>query len=478
MRKRPFKNGQELDVEISDLAFGGKGIAKIPTDKGDFTLFVLNSIPGQIVRCKITKSQPAYAEASLVEVLKTGPLEIEVPYHPIPGAPYITLPIREQIKFKKSTTMELFKRIGKVENAEDLFDEFIQSPKSFHYRNKMEYSFSAIVYNPENGLMEDGFGLGFKHRGIWWSVDNVDGDSGIFDEEFETKLIQIRKYLEATGLPAWHAPQRSGFYRFLVVRKSYFTNQLLINFVTTDKHLDKFDIKGFVALINELLGNRVAGIIHTINSGEGDRVDANFGNTNLLQGAHKIIEVINGLEFEISPSSFFQPNPKCAEKLYQKVLDYADAANGDKNKYILDLFCGTGTIAQLLAKESKRKVVGVDIVEEAIEDARVNAQRNRVRNVRFFAEDVDYFLLNHPEFIEQIETIVLDPPRAGISPKALKKMILFNAQKIVYVSCNPATQARDTELLRESGYRLVKFSLADQFPHTSHIESIALYEKI
>jgi len=477
VRKRPFKNGQELEAEISDLAFGGKGIAKIPTDKGDFTLFVLNSIPGQLVRCKITKAQPTYAEASLIKVLKPGPLEVEVPYHPIPGAPYITLPLREQIKYKKSTTMELFKRIGKVENPEALFDEFIHSPKTYHYRNKMEYSFSAIVYNPDSGLMEDGFGLGFKHRGVWWSVDNVDGDSGIFDEEFESKLPEIRRYLQATGLPAWHAPQRNGFYRFLVVRKSYFTNQLLINFVTTDTHLHKFDIKGFVALINTLLGNRVAGIIHTVNSGEGDRVDANFGNTNLLQGEHKINEVINGLEFEISPSSFFQPNPKCAEKLYQKVLDYADAVGGDRNKYILDLYCGTGTIAQLLAKDAKRKVVGVDIVEDAIEDARANAQRNRVRNVRFFAEDVDYFLLNHPEFIEQIETIVLDPPRAGISPRALKKLITFNAKKIVYVSCNPATQARDTELLREAGYRLIKFSLADQFPHTSHIESIALFEK-
>jgi 23S rRNA (uracil1939-C5)-methyltransferase len=475
LRNRLFKKGQDIEVVIDDMAFGGKGIAKIQTETGGFAVFVQNAIPGQRVRCRVAKCQQAFAEAALEEVLEPSPLEIEVPFHPIPGAPYITLPIAKQTEYKVKGALELYKRIGKVSDPEAIMDEFIPSPRPHHYRNKMEYSFSAITFNPETRTMEDTFGLGFKHRGTWWAVDNLDGDSGLFDAEFENQLPLIRQYLENTGLPPWHAPKRTGFYRFLTVRKSYFTNQLLINFVTTDSDLERFDIKAFISFMKETVGPRLAGIVHSIGNGEGDRSASDYLNTNLLFGEHKIIEIINGLEFEISPGSFFQPNPKCAELLYQKAIDYAGRA--ENGQVLLDLFCGTGTIAQLLAKSTGCKVIGVDIVEDAIEDANRNARRNRVRNVTFFAEDVDKFLLNHPEFRGKIATIVLDPPRAGISPKAMQRMIQINAPRIVYVSCNPATQSRDIELLGQAGYRLVKFSLIDQFPHTAHIEAVALFEK-
>jgi 23S rRNA (uracil-5-)-methyltransferase RumA len=175
--------------------------------------------------------------------------------------------------------------------------------------------------------------------------------------------------------------------------------------------------------------------------------------------------------------SFFQTNPKSAERLYNKVLEYADVAAEDDGQLTMDLFCGTGTIAQLLAQQSSRKVIGVDIVESAIVDARENARRNKVSNVEFFAADVGKFLLEYPEYTGKIHTLVLDPPRGGIAPKTLRKVMNLEAKRIVYVSCNPSTQARDTEVLAESGYILKKISLVDQFPHTSHIESVALFEK-
>ena len=176
--------------------------------------------------------------------------------------------------------------------------------------------------------------------------------------------------------------------------------------------------------------------------------------------------------------SFFQTNPKSAEKLYQKVIDYATENNDLEDQFILDLFCGTGTIGQIISKHNPTsKVIGVDIVSSAIENAKKNAKKNKLKNINFFAEDAGKFLLNNPEYNNQIGTIILDPPRAGIAPKTLRKVIGLGAKKIVYVSCNPSTQARDTIELKNANYELMKFSLVDQFPHTGHIESIMLFEK-
>lgn len=475
-RNRLLKRGQELELQIKDLVFGGKGIAKMETEDGDFAVFVPNTLPGQKVRAKVTKCKKNYAECKLMNVIEHSEEEIEIPYQIIPGAPYVKLPIQKQIDYKQKTTIELFEKIGKQQNVLELFDEFIPSPSPWHYRNKMEYSFSAIGYDTEKHHDVDEFSLGFKHRGTWWMVENLDEDSGIFDQEFESNLKRIRLFLIETGLPAWHPPRKEGFFRYIVVRKSFKTNQLLINLVTTSDGLEKFETDKFVDLLKSILGDRLAGVIHTLNDNIGDRVDSLDGSSSLLYGESKIVETINDLNFEISMSSFFQTNPKSAEKLYDKVLEYA-LVKEQNDGVIMDLFCGTGTIAQLLAKEASSKVIGVDIVESSIEDAKENARRNEVSNVEFYAADVGKFLFEYPEYINQISTIILDPPRAGISPKTLKKVIALNAKKMVYVSCNPATQARDTLLLQESGYTMKKLSLVDQFPHTSHVESIAVFEK-
>lgn len=475
MKPRLFKKNQEIEILIEDYAFGGVGVGKVRTDSGHFAVFVQNAIPGQKVKARVEKCDQRYAECKMIEVLTPSPDEVITPFQPIPGAPFAALPVEKQVEYKKQSTLELFRRIGKVQHVETLFDEFIQAPQTWHYRNKMEYSFSVIRYDLETKLESDDFALGFKHRGTWWIVENLDRDSGMFDSEFESKLHIIRQWFEDTHLPAWHPPKRHGFYRFLVVRKSFLTNQLLVNLVTSDSHLTDFDVHAFCDRMKELFGDRLAGLIHTINPDIGERVDPLTGRTELIYGEPKIVEQILGLKFEISMQSFFQTNPKCAEKLYSKVLEYAGVNHSDDGLYTMDLFCGTGTITQLLARESKRQVIGVDIVAEAIEDARENAKRNSIERVEFYAADVGKFLIEYPQFSGRIATIVLDPPRGGIAPKTLLKVLALGAQSIVYVSCNPATQARDTIAMTEAGYELKKISFVDQFPHTSHIETIALF---
>jgi 23S rRNA (uracil1939-C5)-methyltransferase len=478
-RNKFVKKNQVLELRIEDYAFGGKGIARIKSEEGSFVVFIANTLPGQLVKAQINKSSKKYAEAKLIDVLEPSENEVEVPFQDIPGAPYIQLPIELQHQYKKESTLSLFKRIGKVENIEGLFDELIPSPNVFHYRNKMEYGFSAIGYDRVTKRDKDEFTLGFKRRGVWWMGDNLEKDSGLFDKQMEDNLKNIRQYCIETGLEPWHGPKREGFFRYFVVRKSFKTDELLCNLVTTSPDLEQFDLQKFASFLKDIFGNRLAGLLHTINDETGDRTIATSGSIDLVYGKDKIIEELLGLDFEISMKSFFQTNPKCAEKLYDKVVEYVleDKSKVD-NTVVMDLFCGTGTIGQIVASRSENtQIVGVDIVVSAIEDAKKNAKRNNIDGLKFYAADVGKFLIAHPEYQNKIKTIILDPARAGIAPKTLQKIINLNADRMVYVSCNPATQARDTELLHKAGYQLKKISLVDQFPHTSHIETVVLFEK-
>ena len=473
------KRGQILELAIEDYAFGGKGIARIRSEDGVFVVFVPNTIPGQKVKAQVKKSSKNYAECKLIDVLENSKDEVSVPYQDIPGAPYIQLPINLQHAYKKESTLSLFKRIGKVSNIEELFDELVTSPNVFHYRNKMEYGFSAIGYDRVNKTDIDIFTLGFKRRGVWWMGDNLDKDSGLFDTLVENNIKIIRKYCESSGLTPWHGPKREGFFRFFVVRKSYKTNRLLFNLVTTSKDLNKFDLNAFSDFLQNIFEERFAGFVHSINDETGDRTLATSGSSKLIAGENKIVEELLGLNFEISMKSFFQTNPKSAEKLYLKVLDYAlEDRESIDNTIVMDLFCGTGTIGQILASRSTNtKIIGVDLVASAIKDAEKNAKRNNIAGLKFYTADVGKFLYEHPEYINKIRTIILDPSRAGIAPKTLQKIIAINADRMVYVSCNPATQARDTLELINRGYEIKKISLVDQFPHTSHIETVVLFEK-
>lgn len=472
------KRGETIEILIQNYAFGGKGIGKLNNEHGEFVIFVPNTLPGQLVKAQVQKISKTYAECKLVDIVKPSEDEVEVPYQEIPGAPYIKLPIEKQHAYKKQSTLELFRRIGKVEEVETLFDKFITSPNTFHYRNKMEYAFSAIGYDHEKKTDVDEFTLGFKKRCTWWCGDDLKKDSGLFDEEVENKLKLIKGYCEATGLPPWHGPKREGFFRYFVVRKSHKTNQVLFNLVTTSERLAEFDLQQFSDFLVDEFGDRFAGLLHTTNDETGDRTIATTGKISLIYGEDKIIEELLGLNFEISMKSFFQTNPASAEKLYTKVIEYAfEKKDTIDNNIVLDLFCGTGTIGQILASKSENaQIVGVDIVESAIANAKENADRNGVKGVKFYAADVGKFLLEHPEYQGKIRTLILDPARAGVAPKTMKKIIGLGAERMVYVSCNPATQARDIEQLALAGYELKKFSLVDQFPHTSHVESVVLLE--
>lgn len=469
---------QIIEVRISDYAFGGQGIARMSTEDGDFVIFVENAFPGQLVRARVDKKRKRHAECKLLDVIERSDLEVIQPYQEISGAPYIHVPIAIQREYKINSTLDVYRKIGRIPDPKVLFDQFIDSPDVFFYRNKMEYSFSCIEHVPETGEeLDDAFALGFKRRGTWWKVENLNKPSGLFDEQWETILPEFRDLLKSFELPAWHPPRKEGFYRHIVVRKSFDQDQLLLHIVTSSTGIEKFNREAVVSFLVEKLGNRLAGVWHTINDNIADRAKIENGTSTLLYGAKVVVEKMLGLSFEISMESFFQTNPKSAERLYTKAIDYV-CEKAQDNGVIMDLFCGTGTIGQLIAQRvNASEIVGVDIVEEAIEDAKRNAQLNKLAHLHFFAADVGKFLSLHPEYKGRIDTIVLDPPRAGIAPKTLLKVMDLGAKHIVYISCNPSTQARDTETLEKHGYMLEKLTLVDQFPHTSHIEAIALFGK-
>lgn len=475
-----FRKGQIVELDIDGYAFGGKGIAKIPTDDGAYVVFVDNTFPGQKVKAKIENNRKRFAEAKLIDVIQRSHLEVILPYQEISGGPYIHVPVDVQEKHKKDSTLEVFSRIAGIKDINTKFDEFIASPNHYFYRNKMEYGFSTIEHDIETGdEIDNAFALGFKRRGTWWKVENLNKPSGMFDEEWETFLIEVRDFLKATGFPAWHPPQKKGFFRYLVVRKSFDANQLLINLVTSSENIDEFDVNAFADFLKAKLGTRLAGLQHTINDNVADRAKIENGRNQLVYGSPIVVEKLLGLSFEISMESFFQTNPASAERLYSKALDYVFEEKIPDDSFVMDLFCGTGTIGQILStRKSNVKIIGVDIVEEAIEDAKRNAKRNGIHQIQFYAADVGKFLKEQQQFIGKISTIVLDPPRAGIAPKTLQKTIDLGAENIVYISCNPSTQARDTDTLRNAGYELEKLALVDQFPHTGHIESIAKFKKI
>jgi 23S rRNA (uracil-5-)-methyltransferase RumA len=471
--------GEIIEVEIEDLAFGGQGIARLKSETGDFVLFIENTFPGQLVRARVEKKRKRHGECKLIDVIKRSPIEEVSDFQEISGAPYIFVPIDTQKEFKQKTTLDVYRRIGNIKHVDDLFDTFIASPEHYFYRNKMEYSFSCIEHVPETGEeLDDAFALGFKRRGTWWKVENLNKPSGLFDEQWETILAEFRDLLKSFNLPAWHPPKKEGFYRHIVVRKSFDQDKLLIHIVTSSNGIKQFDKKAVVAFLKGKLGDRLAGVWHTVNDNIADRAKIENGTSELLIGDAVVVEKMLGLSFEISMESFFQTNPKSAERLYTKAIDYV-CETAKEGGVIMDLFCGTGTIGQLIAQRIQAKeIIGVDIVEEAITDAKRNAKNNGLAHLKFFAADVGKFLSLHPEYLGRIDSIVLDPPRAGIAPKTLLKVMALGAKHIVYISCNPATQARDAETMQKNGYNMVKLSLVDQFPHTSHIEAIAVFEKV
>ena len=312
-----------------------------------------------------------------------------------------------------------------------------------------------------------------KEKGTWWIVENLNKDSGLFDQKLESNLFKIRNYLEKTGLPAWHPPKKEGFFRHLVVRKSFSNNQLLFNLVTSSNSLNKFDIPAFGNYLKEILGERMAGLIHTTNDDVADREKLDKGSSKHITGNSTIKETINGLNFEISMQSFFQTNPLCAEKLYQKVIDYLLESDIPKDQIIMDLFCGTGTIGQLIAKHTNNKVVGVDIVASSIENAKKNvlenSQKNNLSELTFICSEVGKFILNNPKYQNKIHTLVIDPPRAGLAPKTLKKSNKTKCKGDNLCELQPCYSSKRPKNTSRNGLRITKIlfsrSISSYFPH-------------
>jgi 23S rRNA (uracil1939-C5)-methyltransferase len=332
-----LKRGEVITVKIADYAFGGKGIAKIPTEEGDYIVFVDNTYPGQTANARITKKKKRFAEAKLIDVTERSDVEVISKFQEISGGPYIYVPIELQEKSKQDATLEVIRRIGGVPDPLAIFDEFISSPDHFFYRNKMEYSFSCIEHDRATGEeVDDAFALGFKRRGTWWKVESLDKPSGMFDEHFETILAELREVLKATGMKAWHPPGKHGFFRHIVVRKSFYQDKLLINLVTSSEGLKNFNKDVIADFLKEKLGDRLAGLQHTVNDNVADRAKIENGKCELLYGEPVVIEELLGLKFEISMESFFQTNPKCAEKLYTKALDYVLESDLSKDDVVMD----------------------------------------------------------------------------------------------------------------------------------------------
>jgi tRNA/tmRNA/rRNA uracil-C5-methylase (TrmA/RlmC/RlmD family) len=265
--------GQELTLLITAYAFGGRGIARLQENDQHFTIFVDNAFPGQTVLAKIETKRKNFAEAKLLEVIERSADEQSQLFQEISGGPYIHVPVAIQEKYKQESTLETFARLSGLRDSPAKFDVFISSPAHYHYRNKMEYSFSCIEHDLEtNQELDDAFALGFKRRGTWWKVESLNKPSGLFDEIWESKLKELRLFLFKTGLPAWHPPQKKGFFRHIVVRKSFLKNELLINLVTSSEGIENFDLKAFTDFLLNLHPGRIAGLWHTINDNVADMV--------------------------------------------------------------------------------------------------------------------------------------------------------------------------------------------------------------
>lgn len=447
-----MKKGKEYEINIVETEFPGFGIGFIDDKK----VHVKNALPGQKILGRISKKKKDYAEANVLEILEDVDYKIE---HKCPhfglcgGCTHQFISYDKQLDFKKNQVLKLLEK-GGIEGFEFLGIE--KSPEEFNYRNKMEFSFGDYEKGGE-------LSLGMHMRGKTFGIITVN-NCQIVDQDFRTILESTLEYFKGKGLPHYRVLSHEGYLRNLVVRKGKNTGELLINLVTTSQ-LD-FDLNEYTELLKGLnYEGELKGIIHTINDSLSDVVQAD--KINVLYGREYIIETLLGLNFKISPFSFFQTNSKGAEKLYSLVRDFM----GDSSsKVVFDLYCGTGTIGQIVAPKAK-KVLGIELIEEAVEAANENAKLNGLDNCEFIAGDV-------AKVIQDVklkpDIIILDPPRAGVHPTALDYVIRFNAPDIVYVSCNPKSLVNDLKVLQERGYEVKKVVVMDMFPHTPHVESVVL----
>ena len=450
MKKREVYEGI-----IQKVAFPNKGLVTVEGEGK--SVIVKNGIPGQKVKFCVNKIRKGKAEGRLLEVLEKSPLETREPVCSIfpacGGCMYQTMSYEEQMKMKGDQVKEILDA-AILEDYE--FEGVKASPKEFAYRNKMEFSFGDEY--------KDGpLSLGLHKKGSTYDVLTA-ADCKLVHEDMTKILLCVLEYFKEKNVAYYKKMQHVGYLRHLLLRRGDQTGEILVNLVTTTQ--EEHDLSLLVdALLALQLEGKIVGILHILNDSLSDVVQSD--ETRILYGQDFFYEKLLDMDFKITPFSFFQPNTKGAEILYKTVRDYI----GDiHNMTVFDLFSGTGTIAQVLAPVAKQ-VIGVEIVEEAVEAAKENAEHNGLSNCRFIAGDVFKVL---DEIEEKPDVIVLDPPRDGIHPKALPKILDYGVDKIVYISCKVTSLARDLEMIQARGYRVEKCTAVDQFCQTVHVETVVL----
>ena len=452
-----MKKGQIFEGKIERIEFPNKGITVIPGEEKN--VIVKNTVEGQKVQFAVNKIKKGQAEGRLLEVLEKSPLETESPcphFGNCGGCTYQNLPYENQLQMKEQQIKTM---MDEAVDGEYVWEGVKPSPVQNEYRNKMEFSFGDEY--------KDGpLALGMHKRGSFHDIVNVP-DCQIVDSDFRAILTGVLQFAQGTGLPYYHRMRHTGFFRHLLVRKAVKTQEILVDLVTTTEY--ELEKEKFVEALNSLnLTGKLVGILHTKNDSLADVVKDE--GTEILFGQDYFYEELLGLQFKITPFSFFQTNSLGAEVLYETARTYIGET---KDKVIFDLYSGTGTIAQILAPVAK-KVVGVEIVEEAVEAAKENAKQNGLDNCTFWAGDV---LKVIDELGEVPDLIVLDPPRDGVHPKALEKIIDFGVDKMVYIACKPTSLARDLEMLQGRGYKVERIACIDLFPGTYHVETVCLLSR-
>lgn len=456
-----MKKGEIYEGIVEKIEFPNKGILHIEDEK----VIVKNALPGQKIQFLVNKKRKGKCEGRLMQVLERSEIETAETVCPhfgiCGGCLYQTIPYETQLEIKKEQVKELLD--GVCEEYE--FEGIKGSPLADCYRNKMEFSFGDEV--------KDGpLALGMHKRGSFYDVVTT-GECRIVHKDFCDILLCTKAYFEEKEVGFYKKMQHTGYLRHLLVRRAVKTGEILLDLITTTQIGVEEEKKLLAGWLERLLAlpleGKMAGILHTKNDSLADAVKDE--GTEVLYGKDYFFEELLGLKFRISPFSFFQTNSLGAEVLYEKTREYVGETKG---KVVFDLYSGTGTIAQILAPVAE-KVVGVEIVKEAVEAAKENARLNGLDNCEFIAGDV---LKVVDELTDKPELIVLDPPRDGIHPKAIEKIIGFGVERMVYVSCKPTSLARDLVILQENGYRVEKGCCVDMFPGTANVETVVLLSKL
>ncbi|MFC1868890.1 23S rRNA (uracil(1939)-C(5))-methyltransferase RlmD [Thermodesulfobacteriota bacterium] len=455
-----LRKGDIVELWIDRMAYGGHGVARFD----GFVIFVRGAIPGDRIMARVVKKKKDYANGNLLELIESSPDRVEAPCpysgH-CGGCQWQHLRYERQLEYKKEQIKDSMARIGSIPEA--LVHEVIPSSKIYGYRNKMEFSFSdhrwLLPKEYEKGEKGDDFGLGLHVPGTFYKV--IDMEACLLQHDTGNRILQeVKRYVRESGVPVYGLKSHEGFWRFLSLRYSVASDEWMVNLVTSE---DKGNV---IMPLAEALCMRINNIRTVVNNISRRKAAVALGESEvILTGKGHINDRIGPFNFQVSANSFFQTNSAGAEKLYKTVLEYS-GLNG--SEVVLDLYCGTGTIPIFLSGRAK-EVIGMEIAESAVLDAIKNCKKNNVSNCRFILGDIREKLR---DLKLRPDILIIDPPRAGIHKDILEGIMRMATKRVIYVSCNPVTMARDIGRMLEK-YELVEIQPVDMFPHTYHIEAVA-----